>query len=129
MRNIVEILLIFVVSYLLIKYLIFPESFFVFHYFDIYITIFPLIAYSIMYLYNEYEKPQELYYVNLGLLIYLLITFFCCLTWPLHSISIEEDYMKQFNFFMDIITEIFENIISIMFLFIILYQLKKINPK
>ena len=36
-RNVVEIMLILVVSYLLIKYLIFPESFFVFHYIDIYI--------------------------------------------------------------------------------------------
>lgn len=128
-RNVVEILLILVVSYLLIKYLIFPESFFVFHYQDIYITVFPIIVYGVVYLYNEYDYPQELYYANLGLLINFIMNFFCYLSWPLHSIIIDYDYMNEFIGLFGTYTNYFSQIVSIAFLLILIYQLKILKSK
>lgn len=127
-RNIVEILLILVVSYLLIKYLVFPESFFVFHYQDIYITVFPLIVYSVMYLYSEYDKPQELYYANLGILMYLILNFLNYITWPLHSISIDQTYMSEFNKTLNRSVQILDPL-GFVFSFFLLYQLKKLKTK
>jgi len=128
-RNVVEILLILVVSYLLIKYLIFPESFFVFHYQDIYVTVFPIIVYGVVYLYNEYDQPQELYYANLGLLINFIMNFFCYLSWPLHSIIIDYDYMNEFIGLFGTYTNFFSQIVSIAFLLILIYQLKILKSK
>lgn len=127
-RNVVEILLILVVSYLLIKYLIFPESFFVFHYEDIYITVFPLIVYSVMYLYNEYDRPQELYYANLGMLMYLIMNFLNYITWPLYSISIDYTYMNDFNKILNKLLSFIEPFGLVYFSFL-LYQLKKLKSK
>lgn len=123
-----EVLMILVISYLLIKYLIFPESFSVFHYEDIYLTIFPLIVYSIIYLYNEYEKPQELYYANLGLLMYLILNFFNYITWPLYSISISYSYMDEFN---KVLNKLLNFIQPFEFVYfsVLLYQLKKLKFK
>ena len=98
-RNLVEILLILVVGYLSIKYLVFPESFFVFHYQDIYITVFPIIVYGIVYLYNEYDYPQELYYANLGILMYLILNFLKLLSCPKAIVKIKRE-KKRNNFFM-----------------------------
>lgn len=125
-RNLVEILLILVVGYLSIKYLVFPESFFVFHYQDIYITVFPIIVYGIVYLYNEYDKPQELYYANLGLLIYLIMNFLNYITWPLYSISIDYNYMDKFNEILNILLSYIEPF-AIIYSGFLLYQLKKLK--
>lgn len=127
-RNIVEMLLILVVSYLLIKYLIFPESFYVFHYQDIYITVFPIIVYGTVYLYNEYDKPQELYYANLGLLMYLIVNLLSYITWPLYSISIDYSYMNEFNKILTILLGFIEPL-GLIYSAILLYQLKKLNSK
>jgi hypothetical protein len=126
-RNVVEILLILVSSYLLIKYLVFPESFFVLDYLDIYITVFPIIVYGVVYLYNEYDKPQELYYVNLGLLIYFLINFFCYISWPLQSISIKYSYMDGFNQIISNCSRDLRFITYVVYSIILLYQLKKLK--
>lgn len=128
-RNVVEVLLILVVSYLLIKYLIFPKSFFVFHYQDIYLTVFPFIVYGVVYLYNEYDKPQELYYANLAMLIYFMMNFFCYLSWPLHSISLEHTYMAEFNIFFSKYTTALGNVTDIFCSIILLYQLKILKTK
>lgn len=128
-RNVVELFLIIVVGYLSIKYLVFPESFFVLHYIDIYLTVFPIIVYGIVYLYNEYDKPQELYYANLALLIHFISYFFCYLSWPLHSISFQYDYMEEFNNTFIVYANYFGFIIYIVYSIILLYQLKKLKSK
>ena len=125
-RNVVEISLILVSGYLLIKYLVFPESFFLLHYWDIYLTIFPIIVYGVVYLYNEYDKPQELYYANLALLIHFIIYFFCYLSWPLHSISIDHTYMIEFNKTLNKSVQILDPL-GFVFSFFLLYQLKKLK--
>lgn len=127
-RNIVEVLLILVVGYLSIKYLVYPESFFVFHYQDIYITVFPIIVYGIVYLYNEYDKPQELYYANLGVLIYFIMNFLNYITWPLYSISIDYDYMHEFNKILNKLLNFIEPF-GFVYSAILLYQLKKLKTK
>ena len=126
-RNVVESILIIVVSYLLIKYLLFPDSFFVFHYQDIYITIFPIIVYSVMYLYNEYNSQQELYWANFAILTLKTILFFCYLTWPLSSIQIDYDYMNEFN---DVVSDLAGHsydVVYIVYSVILLFQLKKLK--
>lgn len=126
-RNVVEISLILVSGYLLIKYLVFPESFFLLHYSDIYLTVFPLIVYGVVYLYNEYDKPQELYYANLALLIHFIIYFFCYLAWPLHSISFQDDYMEEFNMTFIVYSNYLGFITYVIYSIILLYQLKKLK--
>lgn len=128
-RNVVEILLILVSGYLLIKYLVFPETFFVLHYLDIYITVFPIIVYGVVYLYNEYDKPQELYYVNLALLIYYVVYFFCYISWPLQSISIKYNYMDEFNQIISDYSRDLHFITYIVYSIVLLYQLKKLKSK
>lgn len=128
-RNIVEISLILVLTYLIIKYSIYPETFFVFHYQDIYITIFPLIVYGMVYLYNEYDKPQELYYANLALLIHFIINFFCYLSWPLQSISIYDNYMIEFGNVFSRLNSLLTDITAVIYSIILLYQLKKLKSK
>lgn len=128
-RNVVEILMILIVGYLLIKYLLFPESFFSMDYIDIYITVFPIIVYGVVYLYNEYDKPQELYYANLALLIHLIVNFFCYISWPLHSISLRHTYMTEFNTMIGIYTANLGYVTYVVYSFILLYQLKKLKSK
>ncbi len=126
-RNVVEVLLILVSSYLLIKYLIFPETFFVLHYLDIYLTIFPIIVYGVVYLYNEYDKPQELYFANLALLIHFISYFFCYLSWPLHSLAIDHSYMVEFTKIIGVYTTDMSYVTYIVYSVILLYQLKKLK--
>ncbi len=128
-RNVVEVLLIIVSSYLIIKYSIFSDTFFVLHYQDIYLTIFPIIVYGVVYLYNEYDKPQELYYANLGILIHFIMNFFCYISWPLQSISIKENYLEEFNTFVVYQLRTFSQIISVIYAMILLYQLKILKSK
>jgi hypothetical protein len=128
-RNIVEILLILVLTYLIIKYSIYPKTFFVFHYQDIFITIFPLIVYGMVYLYNEYDKPQELYYVNLALLIHFIINFFCYMSWPLQSISIYDNYMIEFGKVFSRLNSLLTHFTAVIYSIILLYQLKKLKSK
>lgn len=127
-RNIVEIILILVVGYLSSKYLLYPETFFVFHYQDIYITVFPLIVYSIMYLYSEYDCPQELYYANLGMIIYLIMNFLNFITWPLFSIEIDYSYMNEFNSVLNTLLSFIEPF-GVVYSVFLLYQLKKLKSK
>jgi hypothetical protein len=128
-RNIVEVLLILVSSYLIIKYSVFPDTFFVLHYQDIYITIFPIIVYGVVYLYNEYDKPQELYFANFGILIHFIMNFFCFISWPLQSISIKQTYLLEFNTFVIFQLRTFSQIISVFYAMILLYQLRKLKIK
>ncbi len=128
-RNIVEVLLIIVSSYLIIKYSIFPETFFVLHYLDIYLTIFPIIVYGVVYLYNEYDKPQELYYANLGILIYFIINFFNFISWPLQSLAIDHNYMDEFSKTIGVYIIDMSYITYIVYSIILLYQLKKLKSK
>ncbi|CAM4293342.1 hypothetical protein [Flavobacterium terrigena] len=128
-RNIVEVLLIIVSSYLIIKYSIFPDTFFILHYQDVYLTIFPIIVYGVVYLYNEYDKPQELYYANLGILIHFIVNFFCFISWPLQSLSIEYDYLDEFNIIISNYSRDLHFITYIIYAIVLLYQLKKLKSK
>ena len=128
-RNVVEVLLIIVSSYLIIKYSIFPDTFYVLHYQDIYLTIFPIIVYGVVYLYNEYDKPQELYYANLGILIYFIINFFNFISWPLQSLAIDHNYMDEFSKTIGVYIIDMSYITYIVYSIILLYQLKKLKSK
>lgn len=128
-RNLVDVISIVVNLFLLLKYLFFPDDFFKFHYFDIYLTVFPLIVYSTIYLYNDYEERQELYYANIGMLIFLIFSFVENLTWPLHSISIENTYMSQFNRLLNVIFKYVGNTTVVVSSVFFVFQLYKDNKQ
>lgn len=82
-----------------------------------------------MYLYNEYNSNQELYWANIAILTLKTILFFCYLTWPLSSIQINYNYMNEFN---DVVSDLAGDsydIVYIVYSIILLYQLKKLNTK
>ncbi|MES2863314.1 MAG: hypothetical protein V4666_04290 [Bacteroidota bacterium] len=97
------------------------------HYLDIYLTIFPIIVYGVVYLYNEYDKPQELYFANLALLIHFISYFFCYLSWPLHSLAIDHSYMVEFTKIIGVYTTDMSYVTYIVYSVILLYQLKKLK--
>jgi hypothetical protein len=56
---------------LIIQYSLYPEFFFKFNLFEIFITSLLLIIYATFHLYNLLNENKEYYYFTLGLLIYL----------------------------------------------------------
>ena len=60
-----------VVTILTIQYAISPELYFKFNTTEVFITCFPIIAYSMIHLYNSLNKPPKCMYINIGVLIYL----------------------------------------------------------
>lgn len=70
-KKIIKLLLILCPFTLMLQYIINPNLFFEFNLFEIFITSFPIIIYSIFYLYNLLIEKKYFYYINLGILIYL----------------------------------------------------------
>ena len=60
-----------VISSLLVYYFYYPNDFFIFNPFEIFITSLPLVVYTTFHLYNLLNQEKEFYFINLGLLIYL----------------------------------------------------------
>jgi hypothetical protein len=68
----IKIGLFFTLSLLIIQYCFDSSQFFKFNLFEIFITSFLIIIYTVFYLYNLLDqKEKKFYYVNLGILIYL----------------------------------------------------------
>ena len=67
----VNILLIILPLFLLIRYFFNPEMFFGYSLLETYLTTMPIIIYATMHLYNNLGEKTEFYYANLGLLFYL----------------------------------------------------------
>ncbi|OUR98290.1 hypothetical protein A9Q86_14665 [Flavobacteriales bacterium 33_180_T64] len=70
-KKIVTIILVSVVTILVIQYFNNPDLIYKFNLFEIFITSFPLVVYSIVHLYNSLSKQGEYMYINAGVLIYL----------------------------------------------------------
>lgn len=70
-KKILKISSFFVVLSLLIQYFFTPSLFFKFNLFEVFITSFLLIIYSVFHLYNQLDEKKNYYYINLGILIYL----------------------------------------------------------
>ncbi len=70
-RKIVVFILYFVLLVLLIQYINNPSLIKQFNLFEIFITSFPIIIYSIIHLYNSLSKEGEYMIINSGILVYI----------------------------------------------------------
>ncbi len=59
---------------LIIQYSLKPQLFYKFNIFEVFITSFPLIVYSIVHLYNSLSKKGQFIYINAGVLMYITIS-------------------------------------------------------
>lgn len=73
-NKIVNTIIISVSIILTIQYISNPDLLYKFNVFEVFITSFPLIVYSIIHLYNSLTKKGEFMYINAGVLIYLSIS-------------------------------------------------------
>lgn len=80
----VSIIMVSVFTILIGYYIIKPEKYAEFNLIDIFITIVPLIAFSIIHLYNMLTARRKFFIINAGILIYLSTTaliFFLATFW------------------------------------------------
>ena len=70
-RRVVVVILYLVLIALGVQYFSDPELIFNFNLFEIFITSFPLVVYSIVHLYNSLSKKGQYMYLNSGVLIYI----------------------------------------------------------
>lgn len=70
-KSIVNVTLILVLTILAIQYFNNPKMFFRFNILEIFVTTFPIIVFSIMYLYNSLSIPGKFMNINAGILVYL----------------------------------------------------------
>ncbi|AXO80486.1 hypothetical protein DZC78_08855 [Olleya aquimaris] len=87
-KKIVNTILILVLLTLSIQYANKPNLFFKFFVFEIFITSFPIVIYSIIHLYNSISKKGAFIYINAGILIYLTTSTL---------IFILGDYLSEYN--------------------------------
>ena len=71
LKKIIKVYLITCLIILIIQYSLKPSLFFTFNLFEIFITCFPLIIYSVFYFYQMLNEKKEFYYINSGMIIYL----------------------------------------------------------
>lgn len=79
----VNILLIILPAFLLVRYAFNPEMFFEYSLLETYLTTLPIIIYATMYLYNGLGEKKEFYFINIGLLFYLFGSTFIFLLYEL----------------------------------------------
>jgi len=84
--RILYVFFILILSFLLLRYLIYPELFFKYSLIETYLTTMPLIIYAVMHLYNCLGGKKDYYYINLGVLFYLFCSTFLFLTYELLSV-------------------------------------------
>lgn len=87
-KKIVNTILALVLFTLSLQYANTPKLFFKFFVFEIFITSFPIVIYSIIHLYNSISKKGAYIYINAGILIYLTTSTL---------IFILGDYLSEYN--------------------------------
>ncbi|SDR83472.1 hypothetical protein SAMN04515667_0791 [Formosa sp. Hel1_31_208] len=116
----VTLILIFVLTVLICQYIQNPELIYKFNLFEIFITSFPIIIYSIIHLYNSLSKNGEYMLVNSGILVYLTTSTL---------IFILGNYLAEFR--NDLITKIWiiNKLLYVLYLVLILIEWKiKFQP-
>lgn len=73
-KKIVNAVLLIVMSILIIQYFINPELFLTYNPLEVLLTCSPIVAYTILHLYNSLTKKGELMYINTGILFYISFT-------------------------------------------------------
>lgn len=73
-KKIIVFIIIIVLAALSIQYYLNPLLYNKFNIFEVFVTSFPLVIYSIMHLYNSLNKKGLFMYINAGVLIYLSLS-------------------------------------------------------
>lgn len=85
-KRIALLLLFGVPSVLIVQYIIYPEKYFSFNLFEIFITSYSLITLALLHLYNLLATEKKYYYFTTGLLVYLICSVIIFLSGNLYTV-------------------------------------------
>jgi hypothetical protein len=108
-KKIIRITCVLALLSLVIQYSVRPDLFFKFNLYEIFITSFLLIIYSTFHFYNMLNDKRVFYYINVGILLYLLGSTILFLVGNL-SITLSSKYYKlpsRINYILYIIFQLF----------------------
>lgn len=106
----IAILLITIVPLiLLIQYLVYPNKYYIFNLFEIFITSYSVIILTLFHLYNLLDQKKDYYYITLGLLLYLITSTTIFLSGNLYTVmnKVMHKEIWNLNAFMFIVCQSF----------------------
>ncbi|RQO35547.1 hypothetical protein DBR39_17790 [Chryseobacterium sp. KBW03] len=102
-------LLIIIPIVLVIQYIIYPEKYYVFNLFEIFVTSYSIIILALFHLYNILDTNKKYNYISLGLLLYLISSTVIFLSGNLYTVMNRKLHKEiwVFNVVMFIVYQIF----------------------
>ncbi|WP_079242239.1 hypothetical protein [Chryseobacterium indologenes] len=102
-------LLIIIPVVLVIQYIIYPEKYYVFNLFEIFVTSFSIIILALFHLYNILDTKKKYNYISLGLLLYLISSTVIFLSGNLYTVMNRKLHKEiwVFNVVMFIVYQLF----------------------
>lgn len=102
-------LLIIIPAVLVIQYIIYPEKYYVFNLFEIFVTSYSIIILALFHLYNILDTQKKYNYISLGLLLYLISSTVIFLSGNLYTVMNRKLHKEiwVFNVVMFIVYQIF----------------------
>ncbi|MDQ1859146.1 MULTISPECIES: hypothetical protein [unclassified Chryseobacterium] len=102
-------LLIIIPVVLVIQYIIYPEKYYVFNLFEIFVTSYSIIILALFHLYNILDTQKKYNYISLGLLLYLISSTVIFLSGNLYTVMNRKLHKEiwVFNVVMFIVYQIF----------------------
>lgn len=102
-------LLIIIPVVLVIQYIIYPEKYYVFNLFEIFVTSYSIIILALFHLYNILDTQKKYNYISLGLLLYLISSTVIFLSGNLYMVMNRKLHKEiwVFNVVMFIVYQIF----------------------
>ncbi|MBO9690574.1 hypothetical protein [Chryseobacterium sp.] len=103
------ILLMSIPVILFIQYMIYPEKYYVFNLFEIFVTSYSIIVLALFHLYNILDTEKKYNYISLGLLLYLISSTVIFLSGNLYTVMNRKLHKEiwVFNVVMFIVYQIF----------------------
>ncbi|WP_142726061.1 MULTISPECIES: hypothetical protein [unclassified Chryseobacterium] len=103
------ILLMSIPVILFIQYMIYPEKYYVFNLFEIFVTSYSIIILALFHLYNILDTEKKYNYISLGLLLYLISSTVIFLSGNLYTVMNRKLHKEiwVFNVVMFIVYQIF----------------------
>lgn len=103
------ILLMSIPVILFIQYMIYPEKYYVFNLFEIFVTSYSIIILALFHLYNILDTEKKYNYISLGLLLYLISSTVIFLSGNLYTVMNRKLHKEiwVFNVIMFIVYQIF----------------------
>lgn len=94
---------------LVIQYIIYPEKYYVFNLFEIFVTSYSIIILALFHLYNILDTQKKYNYISLGLLLYLISSTVIFLSGNLYTVMNRKLHKEiwVFNVVMFIVYQIF----------------------